>query len=74
MLFSQLTSGLKALWVTLILLGHQGVKQRGVVLGEVLLLDSVLQTQKLTWAQRNSLYLPLALKKQKKKENIETPI
>lgn len=74
MLFSQLTSGLKSLWVTLILLGHQGVKQRGVVLGEVLLLDGVLQTQKLTWAQRNGLYLPLALKKQKKKENIETPI
>ena len=32
----------------MILLGHEGVEQRGVVLGEVLLLDGVLQTQQLT--------------------------
>lgn len=32
-------------------LGHEGVQQRGVLLREVFLLDSVLQTQQLTWDQ-----------------------
>lgn len=35
----------------MIVLGYEGVKQRGMVLGEVILLDGMFQTQQLTWEQ-----------------------
>lgn len=65
LLFTLTEASYKHLKVKVILLWYEGVKQRGVVLGEVLLLHCMLQTQKLTWHRRNHLYLPLTLKHRK---------
>ena len=48
----------------IILLWYEGVKQRGVMLWEVFLLDGMLQTQQLTWDQWHLFQLPLPLKHQ----------
>ncbi len=48
-------------WETIVL-GCEGEKQRSVVTEEVFLIDSVFQTQQLTWDQRHLLHLPLPLK------------
>ena len=45
-----------------VLLGHEVVKQQGMMLREVLLLDRVLQTQQLAWDQCHLFSLPLSLK------------
>lgn len=44
------------------LLGYEGVKQWDVVQGEVVLLDSMFQTQQLTWDQRHLFHFPFSLK------------